>query len=278
MPLQTLTGTVIPNANSAQMLIQTPLGLISLGAPPDLPVGAQIQIQIVGAAPSSGANAATAPTAWAALSATLTELIQTSPQSAAILAARMPTLNADLAVTLTALVGTAQRGQLWRWLGEKAGSELQKTGKSELAQQLRAELSDINTSKSAAGTPQEWQSWMIPLMVGGKIERIRLLMRRPPEDDDEKNRRNEEGIRFLLDLDLSRLGAMQLDGLVKRGEKRFDLILRTHAPLTQEMRQDISLLFSSTLESLGMSGAASFQKSKTFVDPGLFSRSSDVTI
>ena len=45
---------------------------------------------------------------------------------------------------------------------------------------------------------------------------------------------------FLINLDLSRLGALQLDGMFRRETKGFDLMVRTKAALPDTIRLDLT--------------------------------------
>ena len=56
--------------------------------------------------------------------------------------------------------------------------------------------------------------------------------------------------RFLIDLTLSRIGELQLDGLIR--PRRFDLILRTHMPLPPKCAEIGKL--TNSVETLGMTG------------------------
>ena len=92
---------------------------------------------------------------------------------------------------------------------------------------------------------------------------LRLTTRNPRRGATLAER--EKGTRFLLDLDLSRLGPMQFDGLVKRQYKHFDLIIRTRDPLPGEMRRDIDGLFQNGLMNFGLEGSVVFQPEGRFV-------------
>lgn len=74
-------------------------------------------------------------------------------------------------------------------------------------------------------------------------------------------------MRFLIDLTLSVLGPVQIDGLAKPGERRFDLVLRTRMPLPQEMRRDITGLFATAGTLLNLGGSLQFQVTERFVAP-----------
>jgi hypothetical protein len=109
----------------------------------------------------------------------------------------------------------------------------------------------------------DWRSLMIPFLMGGEVSTLRLTCRRRQGRMTAAER--EKGTRFLLDLDLSRLGPMQFDGLVKRQHKRFDLIVRTTKPLPGEMRRDIDALFLNGLTNFGLEGSISFKPEGRFV-------------
>ena len=63
--------------------------------------------------------------------------------------------------------------------------------------------------------------------------------------------------RFLMDLNFSRIGPMQLDGMVWTG--RFDLMIRTQSLLPAELRQSIGTIFRDSLETVGYAGTIGFQ-------------------
>ncbi len=70
----------------------------------------------------------------------------------------------------------------------------------------------------------------------------------------------------MIEASLSRLGDIQLDGLVR--QLRFDLMVRTQAPLPRTMRLDIEALFDNANEQFGVHGAIKFQVLPRFpVDP-----------
>ena len=69
---------------------------------------------------------------------------------------------------------------------------------------------------------------------------------RRDEDGEEGEEGEVEGAtRFVVELELSRLGPLQLDGLVR--QSRFDLIVRTTSPLAAEMRRDILGIFDDSI-------------------------------
>jgi hypothetical protein len=81
-------------------------------------------------------------------------------------------------------------------------------------------------------------------------------MRRRKKQDDDKG---DTETRFVLDVGLSRLGRIQLDGLIGERDKRLDLIIRSQQPLPGAMRNDIRDIFINAGEITGMKGGLSFQ-------------------
>ncbi len=88
---------------------------------------------------------------------------------------------------------------------------------------------------------------------------ITLYLRRDRDEDDDDAERSRDDTRFVVDVELSRLGRMQLDGFVRGGDKRFDLIVRTEKPLPPWMRDDIREIFAEASALTGLKGGTSFQ-------------------
>ena len=63
----------------------------------------------------------------------------------------------------------------------------------------------------------------------------------------------------MLDLDLTHLGHVQIDGLVKPKRHHLDLILRTDQPLPEPMRAEIAEIFEAARDLVGLGGQVGFQ-------------------
>ena len=73
---------------------------------------------------------------------------------------------------------------------------------------------------------------------------------------DAKGRRDEDNSRFVLEFELSRIGALQLDGFIRR--RRFDLALRSRTPLAIDLRADIARIFHARIAAAGLTGEIDF--------------------
>ncbi len=116
----------------------------------------------------------------------------------------------------------------------------------------------------------EWRPVHLPLVFGSQVETAKLYVRREPDESSNKIEKISGGNRFLLDLHLSELGDMQLDGFVRSGErgKSLELFLRSAQPLDEAISQDIRNLFVGATEATGMAGNIVFQQgAEHFVKP-----------
>jgi hypothetical protein len=81
------------------------------------------------------------------------------------------------------------------------------------------------------------------------------------EDAEEK----QPATRFLVEVDLSRLGQIQIDGLVHA--KELDLVVRSKTALSPSMRQEINQIFTKACDGAGVAGRIAFQATPRFVEP-----------
>jgi hypothetical protein len=118
---------------------------------------------------------------------------------------------------------------------------------------------------SAAG---DWRSQGIPFNNGGAIVPIQLYVHqtKPDDEGDGKGQAGKAPTRFLLDLELSALGRIQLDGLAQ--PPRFDVILRTPQALPDTVRNDLRLLFTDVTSARGLTGSVAFQVAPPIVPTG----------
>jgi hypothetical protein len=159
-------------------------------------------------------------------------------------------------------------GDARQWPGETNLRALERIGPrgAHLAAQLGDEVSALSTRARETGA--EWRALPIPWNADGRIDRITLITRREGEaDSDGKKRSGGSGARFLITLELSRLGPMQLDGMFRRAARGFDMIIRTKTPLPEAMRLDLGGIFAASTAAMGLKGGLAFQVVKTFPDP-----------
>ncbi len=115
-------------------------------------------------------------------------------------------------------------------------------------------------SRLADNQGGDWRLFFIPIHDGDQLQQLRLFLRNGGQDGDGgPGQDDEDPTRFVVEVEMSHLGDLQLDGLVR--EKRLDLILRSRAPLPEFMRRDITQIFHEANEVTGNQGKIGFQSS-----------------
>jgi hypothetical protein len=165
-----------------------------------------------------------------------------------------PRLASGLLFFLSALSG----GDVNRWIGNQASQALKSAGRDFLLSRLGQDFGQLGRLADNHGG--DWRLFFIPLHDGDQLRQLRLFLRHGLQDREGDGRQNDEDLtRFVVEIEMSRLGDLQLDGLVR--EKRFDLILRSRAPLPDIMRREITQIFHEANEVTGYFGNIGFQSS-----------------
>lgn len=141
------------------------------------------------------------------------------------------------------------------WMGDGPSRILERQ-RPELAARMRTDLNQMTRNFEDPLTG-DWRLHAVPFLFGGEIDRLQMLVR-DQEDEDEDSPGNGD-TRFVIDLTLTELGHLQIDGLVGNKNKRLDVVLRTDAPLQSHMREDIRRLYTDALEVTGLEGSVGFQ-------------------
>ena len=258
----TLTGTVVQSGGPTT-LVDSALGRLALDARIDLAAGSPLALERLPAPARAGAAAAPASpalgTGWPALDEALASLDRTAPALAAQLRADLaPSAAPRLAAALLFFMGVLKGDTTWP--GDPMGLALTAAGRSDLRARLAKDVGDLRqqATESAQG---DWRIFTLPVLDEAAVQPIRLYVRNQ-RDDGKGGAQSPQGSRFVLDLDLSRLGPLQLDGLVRGA--RFDLVLRSHEPLDPAMRMEIGTLFRSALDGSGLNGDVAFVNTTQF--------------
>ncbi|MDE3016680.1 MAG: hypothetical protein KGI29_07180 [Pseudomonadota bacterium] len=284
-PGQAITGTVIANNPSGETLVQTPAGIVQLSAGTRLPAGSQVTFNVVQVtpppAPATAATAAPAPLAelaqhWASLQkiflllAARGDALPTAAQSmmpslpavsGAATAAPPPNFSTGLMLFMAALKG----GDFTNWLGQSDVQWLQDQGQGDLVKKAAAEFSAM-ARQYAAPAPERWQALFFPVAVAGELQQARLFVKRDRRQGADAPAKKNEDTRFVVEVDLSRLGELQMDGFVRKqgADVQFDLVIRSLTPLPPSVQQDILRIYDDAGRITGYKGALSFQDVRHF--------------
>jgi len=279
-PQGILTGTVVFAQNGIPV-VQTAEGQVQLNIRANLPVGTTVTLEVIDQnLPTSTVRTPTPPTpapallplvtttsGWPALTEAVQILQRTDPAAATQLLNAIPDGGPRTALAVMSLVQALRTGESRQWPGDTNLRALERTGPrgAHLARQLSAEVGELSRQVREPST--DWRALPLPWQSEGRVERIRLVMRDIDSDDESRGRKGGGGTRFLVDLDLSRLGPLQLDGMFRKETRGFDMMIRTRTALSDAMRQDLAGIFANSNAAMNLVGSLSFQVVKKFPDP-----------
>lgn len=263
--VQALAGTTLPSdadlagtvmgATAGETLIETAIGTLALQRRLALPAGTPVALQRLAAAmPDQPANLPLAQRSnWPALEATLAALDRVLPDLAAQLRSDLaPASGQALGGTLLFLLSAMNAGT---WPGVRTLEALDDLGHHDLRLQLEADIGELRQLGTSSG---DWHVYALPLLDGAAVRPVRLYVRRRSGNAAP----GEQGTRFVLEVEMSRMGALQLDGLVRA--QRFDLVLRSHRAIAPELRQEIGEVFRNAVSASGLAGDIIFTTASRF--------------
>jgi len=268
-----LRAEVIGNEPGGGNFVQTAIGTLYIKTAQILPPGTTLTLTLAPQAPDTlpAPLAPLLPEAiddftilareWTSLKNLFTALGTIDPSLAAALADRiLPKPHAKLTNEMLFFLAAIKKGDVSEWLGRHARDVLADRAPETLDRLAR----DFLQLQQAITEPktQGWTGLVIPFLTQGQLQQMRLYMK---QDEASGGKRGESaGQRFIMELELSVLGDMQLDGFIKSREvkKEFDLIIRSARHLPQEITQNIRQIFEQSLSITGMQGYLGFQEGR----------------
>ena len=275
-----IAGQVIGQTARGQPLVDTPLGRISLDVTGTLPRGTRLVLEpprapwpgaprhapLALAAGGGPGEATQLAFRWPALESAL-EILRgfDAPLAEALTSGQgngpaLPSPGPRLASSLLFFLAALNGGDPGEWLSSLAGGRfargLEERGRTPLLRQLAADLGQMGRLTDGSG---DWRLLAIPFADGQQVHPLRLFLRRDRHGSRDSDRERETATRFVFEVELTRIGDLQMDGLV-RGN-RFDLILRTRRPLSPIVRRDIAEIFQAANGAAGIDGQMVFQAS-----------------
>lgn len=230
----------------------------------NLPAGTQLQVTPQPGTTASMQTTTAAPFipfaffsdfSWPAMQE-LNQALQSVPQTAQLLSNVTPNPAAPNRLPVVALffIAAVRSGDISNWLGDKTIDTLRRLGKSDLLSRLSRDVSGLQ--RTAAEPAGEWRATSLPMMWDGEVHKM-MLYYRHDQDHDNDNEENNKGTRFVFDLNLNRMGDVQLDGLHRPG--KLDLIVRTEKTFSQDMQKTMRRSYIEALEQTELKGELSFQ-------------------
>lgn len=277
-----LVAEVIGTERSGETVLKTAMGILKLQLPQigserqALPVGTQMTFQIANLSPQSAtevfgstqsgsapASLAELSNQWNSLKEAAAILSQYNPAIAQqILTQAIPQPGPQMAATTLFFLSALRGGDVKQWLGKQAVEILENMNRGDLLQKLSSEFTMLRQFFTDSPAPN-WQAAFVPVMDGQELQQARLYIKKQPPEQSSKD---GGGTRFIMEVELSHLGTLQLDGFVRKQQQStlFDLVLRSHIPLSENYKQDIRDIFTSASEITGFKGGISFQTAQPF--------------
>ena len=274
-----VSGRVLPPDSGGGVLLRTPLGTLRLPLATPPPTGTLMTLEGTlparpGAALGGGTRLAgpALTRAWPALTEAMAAVQRPGVPAAQVDLAQAltaagnplaqaipragPTLGAGLLFLMTALKG----GDLGRWLGAEPLRTLERAGRGDLAGRLKADFGQLSRLAQDAGG--DWRLFALPVIGDGDVRPIRFFLRRHDGDDERSPPERRPPGRFVVELTLSHLGDLQLDGLTR--PQRLDAVLRSRAPLPEDIAREINRIFDAQSAAHGLYGELRFEASSNW--------------
>ncbi|RAU22769.1 DNA polymerase III [Paramagnetospirillum kuznetsovii] len=272
-PVQ-LSGPVVSHSPGGTAMVQTQAGLVSLPSGPNIAVGSTLQLDVVAPPvpppPSTSAAASEGqglgPGGWPTLSSAVDSLAQLDRQTADQLVRMIPQANVRLAAAMSIFAGAVRSGDFKLLASDGVTRGLDRAGRRDLAERLKKDFLALTEEAERPRGDGEWRAITLPFAHGAQVDPVRLYVQRVSGEDKTKGGAKGQEQRFILEVEMSRLGRLQFDGLVQKDTKRFDLIIRSAHPLGPEICRDISGIFAECAQLTGIKGAVGFQSGRAFVE------------
>ncbi|MCA3245588.1 MAG: hypothetical protein ING29_03805 [Azospirillum sp.] len=263
---QTVQARVVAHTAAGQTMLDTPIGKFAVPWPAGVPrpaEGARLTLELaLPSAPKIAAGAEPPLKSGAALSRdwpSLKDAIKVLGEHDPGLAKRVldegfPRPGPRLATQVLSFLA-GERTDARALLGEQIAGALDRAGRTDVLQRLDADLKEMQRQANAPG---DWRAAYVPVWDGQNLSQMRLFSRRETKKDA-KGRKTE---RFVVEMDYSEFGAVQVDGLMRK--PKLELILRTHTAIPADMRDEIEVVFLEGCTLAGLAGAIWFQSMKKF--------------
>jgi hypothetical protein len=291
---QLVQGQVASNNADGTVTILTPTGPVTV-QPEALPQGTslapgtQVQIELTSSASQPVANPIPVSTTPAPLSeialswATLKDIITVTGDStnsdpasvntpasaqASPVLANLPQLGASFAASSMAFISAVAEGNLRKLLGDDTIEALKQSGRTDLLEKFSAELDSISQSMTqAAARPMPgWQMIFMPFVYQESLQQARIYVKRDPPKKDKASEQSGGDTRFIVEVDLSEIGPLQMDGLVRKQQQStaFDLVIRSRSGFSQQDKTEISAIYADAAAMTGFKGSLAFQVTHDF--------------
>ena len=269
---KTVNGILFRETENEPAVIVTKSGVFALDTKLRLPDLSAVTLKIdsLSIAQTGQEEQNARPTVWQIMSNALETLKETDEGAYTALKTVLPQIGDKLPALMLSYMQTAVNGgDVASWLGDATVQALKASGPRGEAILKNLEKEFSNGPKKASDGKNGWRGYDIPMFSGNAIEPVSLYLQQTPytEGGNGKTRRTTGNtVRFVLDLTLTRLGRLQLEGLATRSTRTFNLNIRHSAPLPDEFEQTVRSLFAKTLDAVDYAGTLAVKETDDFLE------------
>jgi|GEM_PF-1665795 len=257
-----LTATITGHTPAGNPIASVDGAEFTLAATSPLPVGSRLSLELLTLQPAlrTSGNPLPGPVdPWQTLREVMA-ILQSGDAGMTRQAVEvmLPTVGPRLAPGMLFFLSAILTGDVRRVLGDDAHRLLSRSAPNVL-DRLTGELSQMQRLTGDSAGP-DWRSFFIPISTGAGLEQVRFHLHKG--DDETADSDSQSGVRFVIEVNMSRLGAFQFDGFARRDQ--VDLVVKTHNELPQNMQGDIRSIYTNTLSAMGFAGNLAFRVTPSF--------------
>jgi hypothetical protein len=193
---------------------------------------------------------------WEGLEKALQVLRKSHPHAASKLEAALPNPGKALLPTLLQFAEAVSNQSALKFLGDETLNLLRSLGID-----FTADLSSLNQLQQRTDAPDNWRAFYFPFLTDDKdLDQGSMYWRNKKDEDGNKN------TRFVVNLSLSEIGPVQIDGLMQ--DKTMMLKVRLHELPTENFEDTLNDIVQTALEPLEITGKVNVEITNSFeTDP-----------
>ena len=269
-----INGVVIATTPQKQPIVQSELGMLILDIRNPNLIGKNLQLEILSdilngqaiGSPKTRLLNIFRGMEWQSLELAINEIKKYEPQILEeIRGPAFPKANTQLASNMLFFIKVLKTGDLENWLGKQLVSTLNHINPELLG---RLEEDFIQLGRAANDPPaNEWRTTVIPFFNSTGLEQFRMYTQNHSSNGEGHN--FGDTTRFVVDITLSKLGRIQLDGFVKPKGRQVDLIIRSKDRMPSDIKRGIFSIYNEFIQTTKIKGQVSFQVSKNFFETSI---------
>ena len=161
----------------------------------------------------------------------------------------------NLTASLAYFISAVRTGKAANWTGTLF-NEQAFSNRGRFSEQLQDDFSFMQKASEPSDTG--WRGFFLPLLDENHLSIIQFFLRNENNRKHQaKIKKDNDAVQFLLEVNLTTIGKMQIEGRIKN--KELDLIIRTRKLLKGPLKQGIERVFLKTLSTSELVGKLTFR-------------------